>query len=483
MGFRVAMGFKKMYTCPMTKLVPVILSGGVGSRLWPVSRSKRPKPFMWIEHEGSLLDRTFARLGGLNPDCVISVTNTEYRFATANVASRFDFPHSMILEPFARNTAGAIGVAAQHVAHQFGDDAMMVVLPSDHIIKDTDTFTQTIKTAITVAEQGKLVTLGIQPHKPHTGYGYIQSGDVIDGGFLVQKFVEKPDLKTAQSYVDDGGYYWNAGMFVFTAQNYLQALQTNAPDVASVVGRIDVTANDGIIDKSIFNDMPDISIDYAVMEKSENVAVVPAHFDWNDLGSWDSVAETLPTDDNHNTIRGQAFLHNSKNTTVFSTSEDKVIATVGLEDITIVETRDAVLVANSNDLQGVKDVVNHLTDINHDVVHVHRTEYRPWGTFTILDESEYHKAKQIVVYPHQKLSLQSHNHRSEHWIIVKGQATITNGDDIMTLNANQSTYIPQGNMHRLENKTDKDVVMIEVQTGDYFGEDDIERYTDDYGRE
>ena len=466
-----------------TKTIPVILSGGVGSRLWPVSRSKRPKPFMWVDDDGSLLHHTFARLANLNPDCVLSVTNQDYRFAIANVAGEFDFQHHMILEPFSRNTAGAIGIAAKYGAEKYGDDAMMVVLPSDHVIRDVTTFTQTIQIAMDVATQGKLVTLGIEPTKPHTGYGYIKSGDAIDGGFTVHKFVEKPDLATAQSYLDEGGYYWNAGMFVFMASTYLDSLQKHAPDVAQIIDQIQTSDTDISIDDTIFSNMPDISIDYAVMEKSDNVAVVPAPFDWNDLGAWDSVAETLQRDDNNNRIQGQTYLHDTQNITVFSTSDDKVITTVGLDNITIVETRDAVLVSDSKKLQGVKDIVSHLSDINHDVVHVHRTEYRPWGTFTILDESEYHKAKQILVYPHQKLSLQSHQHRSEHWIVVQGQATITNGDAIVTLNANQSTYIPQGNMHRLENKTDEPVVIIEVQTGTYFGEEDIERYDDDYDRE
>ena len=467
----------------MKKIIPIILSGGVGSRLWPVSRSKRPKPFMWVEHDGSLLYNTFNRLQGLSPLCVISVTNADYRFATASVADDFDNEHHMILEPFGKNTAGAIAVAAKYITEKFGSDAMMVVLPSDHIIKDTKTFIETTQQAIAVAQQGKLVTLGIEPTRAHTGYGYIQSGDAIDGGFLVKKFVEKPDLATAQSYLDAGGYYWNAGMFVFTPSAYLGAVQKYAPDVGDIAQKIDVSDDDVLIDKTIFANMPDISIDYAVMEKSDNVAVIPAPFDWNDLGAWDSVAETLKKDDNNNHIKGQTYLHNTKNSTIFSTSEDKLITTVGLDNVTIVETRDAVLVADSKQLQGVKDVVKHLSDINHETVHVHRTEYRPWGTFTILGESDVHKAKQIVVYPHQKLSLQSHKYRSEHWIVVQGQATITNGNDVVTLNANQSTYIPQGNMHRLENKTDELVVIIEVQTGTYFGEDDIERFDDDYDRE
>ena len=437
---------------------------------------------MWLENEGSLLERTFNRILPLNPHCVISVTNYDYRFATQHVADNFDLDHRMILEPFGRNTAGAIGISAKYVAEKLGDDAIMVVLPSDHIIKDSDTFTQTIQTATQIAQQNKLVTLGIKPSKAHTGYGYIQAGNAIDGGFMVQKFVEKPDANTAQSYVDTGGYYWNAGIFVFTAQAYLGALDTHANPVAQVVHSIDVSDDTVVIDDAIFASMPDISIDYAVMEHADNVAIVPALFDWNDLGAWDSVAETLPVDTHNNRIKGQTYLHNTQNSTIFSTSHDKVITTIGLDDITIVETRDAVLVADSKQLQGVKDVVKNLTDINHDVVRVHRTEYRPWGTFTILDESEHHKTKQILVYPHQKLSLQSHQHRSEHWVIVSGQATITNGDDVITLDANQSTYIPQGTKHRLENKTDQPVIIIEVQTGAYFGEDDIIRYDDTYER-
>ena len=466
----------------MCKIIPIILSGGVGSRLWPVSRSQRPKPFMWLEEEGSLLERTFDRLRTLSPKCIISVTNKEYQYATSHIANNSNFKHHMILEPFGRNTAGAVSIAAKYVAEHFGSDAIMVVLPSDHIIKDVNIFTQTIKSAIEIAQNDKLVTLGITPTKPHTGYGYIQSGNPINGGFDVQKFVEKPDLTTAQSYLDAGGYFWNAGMFVFTAGNYQNAILKHAPKIAEITQTINTSDNDILIDENKFANMPDISIDYAVMEHANNVAVVPALFDWNDLGAWDSVSETLPTDKNGNSVKGQTYMFDTKNTTVFSTSDEKVVTTVGIDNMTIVETRDAVLIADNNKLQDVKDVVNHLNNLNHDVTRVHRTEYRPWGTFTILDEGEDYKTKQILVYPHQKLSLQSHKYRSEHWIVVSGQATVINGDEVITLNTNQSTYIPQGNKHRLANNTDEPVIIIEVQTGTYFGEDDIVRYDDTYER-
>lgn len=467
----------------MQKIIPIVLSGGIGSRLWPVSRAKRPKPFMWVEDEGSLLQRTFERLTDLNPHAVVSVTKQDYQFAVQHDVSNFHFDHRVILEPFGRNTAGAVGISARYVSEKFGGDTIMVVLPSDHIIKNTDGFIKTIKTAIDVANTGKLCTIGIEPTHPHTGYGYIQSGDAIDGGFNVQKFVEKPDLQTAQSYLKQGGYYWNAGMFVFSADTFLNTLKTHAPDVADVCQKINIQGHDIAIDDTIFAEMPDISIDYAVIEKANTIAVIPAEFDWNDLGSWDSIAQTLPMDENNNHAKGQFYLHNTKNSTVFSTSDEKVIATIGLEDTTVIETRDAVLVAKTDQLQNVKDVVAHFTEQNHDVVNIHRTEYRPWGTFTILDEGENYKTKQILVYPHQQLSLQSHKHRSEHWVCVSGQGTVVNGDDVITLKANQSIYIPQGNKHRLSNDTDAPVIIIEIQTGDYFGEDDIERYTDDYGRE
>lgn len=477
----------------MRNLIPIILSGGVGSRLWPLSRSQRPKPFMWVEESGSLLERTLNRVQQLNPTCVLSVTNADYALAHLGVTDTFDMPHRMILEPFGRNTAGAIGVASAYCAHHFGADSLLVVLPSDHIIENKKVFADTIQASTALAEQGYLVTLGINPTKPHTGYGYIEMGHslTVDSlsdekplGFAVNSFVEKPDLATAQSYLNTGNYLWNAGIFIFTAQAYLTALQAHAPDTYHVVQQCDITADTVHLDSDIFAQMPNISVDYAVMERADKVAVVPALFDWNDLGSWDAVAESLPADEHNNRTKGQTLLYDTSNTTVFSTAtgQDKMIATVGLDNITIVETRDAVLVADNHKLQGVKDVVQQLSDMNHPTVHQHRTEHRPWGTFTILDEGENYKVKQIMVYPQSSLSLQSHEHRSEHWVVVAGQATVVNGDKTITLYPNQSTYIPQGTKHRLTNETHTPTVLIEVQTGDYFGEDDITRYEDGYGR-
>ena len=468
----------------MIKIIPVILSGGVGSRLWPVSRSKRPKPFMWVEDEGTLLNRTFDRLDSLAVEDVISVTNEQYRFATARTANDFNFKHHMILEPFGKNTAGAIGVACKYIAQNFGDDAVALVLPSDHIIQDKGSFSKSIFDAIELAQKGFLTTLGITPTKPHTGYGYIKAGDTLCVGNRVDSFVEKPDLDTAEKYIADGQYYWNAGMFVFTAGAYLKSLKDNATDVLSVVENISVDGSEFVIDEKIFADMPDISIDYAVMERANNVAVVPVSFDWNDLGAWDSVAETLPVDENGNRSReaSDVMMLDSRNTTVFSTADDKLITTVGLDDVTIVETRDAVLIAKTDKLQSVKEVVNALKEKQHSAVDVHHTEHRPWGTFTILDEGKDYKVKQIMVLPHQHLSLQSHKFRSEHWVVVTGQATVENDSDVLTLQPNESTYIQQGNKHRLSNNTDSPVVIIEVQTGSYLGEDDIQRFEDIYDR-
>ena len=470
----------------MSKIIPVILSGGIGSRLWPVSRSARPKPFMWAEKTGSLLANTFRRICDLDTAItdIISVSNEKYRFAVQNVVADMDILCHNILEPFGKNTAGAIGVACTYAKQHFGDDVCVVVLPSDHIITDTQGFHECIKTAIGLARQHYLVTLGIVPNKPHTGYGYIKRKSAVSKGYTVAEFVEKPDLPTAEKYVSSGDYFWNAGMFVFGANVYLNQLAKHAPAVLSVVNKIDVNTTDFVIPADIFKAMPDISIDYAVMEKSDKVAVVPADFDWNDLGTWDSVAETLPVDKNNNRIRdvSDVVMHDTKNTHIFSTSKDKLIATVGLNNVTIVETRDAILVANSKKLQGVKNIVNTLTDKQHPTAKIHRTEYRPWGTFTILDEGDKYKVKQILVYPDQQLSLQSHKYRSEHWVVVMGTATVDNGDATLTLNANESVYIPQGNTHRLRNHTPVPVVIIEVQTGDYLGEDDIIRYEDTYGR-
>ena len=475
-----------IYFGVMMKIVPVILSGGVGSRLWPVSRSVRPKPFMWAEKSGSLLANTFRRIHGLNDTItdMVSVSNEKYRFAVQNVVSDMDFTCHNILEPFGKNTAGAVGVACAYVRQHFGGDAVVVVLPSDHIIQDINRFHSCIESAVKIAADGYLVSLGVVPTRPHTGYGYIKRGAGVSDGYTVAQFVEKPDFATAEMYVTSGDYFWNAGMFVFGVRAYLQQLAQHAPDVAAVVDKVDVVDKDFVIDADVFATMPDISIDYAVMEKSDKLVVVAADFDWNDLGAWDSVAETLPIDANNNRVRdvSDVVMYDTHNTNIFTTSEDKLIATVGLDNVTIVETRDAVLVAKNNKLQGVKDIVNTLTKNKHPSAEVHRTEYRPWGTFTILDEGDTYKVKQILVYPGQKLSLQSHNHRSEHWVVVMGVATVDNGDETVTLNANESIYIPQGNRHRLCNHTDSPVVIIEVQTGDYLGEDDIIRYEDTYGR-
>ena len=468
----------------MIKIIPVILSGGVGSRLWPVSRSKRPKPFMWVEDAGTLLNRTFDRLSDMGVSDVISVTNTDYRFATERTASEFDFNHHMILEPFGKNTAGAIGVACKYIAEHFGEDAVAVILPSDHIIQDKSNFKKCIYDAVALAQDGNLVTLGITPTTPHTGYGYIKSGVKIGCGYKVDSFVEKPDVKTAQNYVSSGDYFWNAGMFVFKSKTYLEALNINANDVMNIVTQCDTSSKNFIINKEIFANMPDISIDYAVMEKSQNVAMVKVDFDWNDLGAWDSVAQTLPADEHGNRWReaSDVLMLDSTNTTVFSTSDDKLVTTIGLDDVTIVETRDAVLIAKTDKLQGVKDIVTQLKARHHPCVDVHRTEHRPWGTFTILDEGANYKVKQIMVLPSQHLSLQSHKHRSEHWVVVAGQASVENNGEVLTLYANQSTYIQQRHKHRLSNNTDTPVIIIEVQTGSYLGEDDIERFDDIYDR-
>ena len=465
----------------MTKIIPVILSGGVGSRLWPVSRTQRPKPFMWVEDEGNLLNRTLNRLTGLSVNDIISVSNADYRFFVERTASDFSFNNHLILEPVGKNTAGAIGISAKYAVEHFGGESVLVVLPSDHIIKDIKSFESVINSAVEIAKDNKLVTIGIKPTKAHTGYGYIKAGE----NNSVDEFVEKPDEATAQKYIDAGDYYWNAGMFVFSAETYLSALQQNATDVFAVVNKIDTSQKDFLIDKSIFDTMPDISIDYAVMETADNVAVVPATFDWNDLGAWDSIAETLPTDKDGNSYRenSDVIMADTKNTTVFSTSDDKLVATVGLDNITVVETRDAVLIADNNKLQGVKNIVADLKAKKHETVDIHRTEHRPWGTFTILDEGEKYKVKQIMVLPKQKLSLQSHKHRSEHWVVVSGIATVENNGETIKLNQNESTYISAGHKHRLINDTDTPVVIVEVQTGDYLGEDDIERFEDIYERD
>jgi mannose-1-phosphate guanylyltransferase/mannose-6-phosphate isomerase len=475
-------------------LLPIILSGGAGSRLWPVSREALPKPFIALPDGETLLQKTLKRAIALpGVERVLTVTNRDYYFLTrdeyesnADSGEGRDIAHDYLLEPLGRNTAPAIAAAALHVARKHGKDAVLLVLAADHLIKDQASFAQAVADAQALALQGYLVTFGIQPTAPETGYGYIESGAALAGtaSYEVARFVEKPDLATAQEYLASGRFTWNSGMFCFTAGAMLAALQDCAPEVLTAVEQtFDATAFDKdpvVLDAATFAAVPDISIDYAVMERADKVAVVPVSFDWSDIGSWSALAELVAPDQRGNRASCDAVLLDSDN--CFIQSDSRMVAAIGLNDLLVVDTPDALLIAHNSRAQDVKSVVARLKLVSHATVHHHRKTHRPWGTYTVLEEGEGFKLKRIVVKPGASLSLQMHHHRSEHWVVVSGTAKVINGEREILVQRNESTYIPAGTAHRLTNPGVVDCVMIEVQTGDYLGEDDIVRLEDRYGR-
>ncbi len=477
-------------------LFPVILSGGAGSRLWPVSREAAPKPFMKLADGRSLLQKTMERALAL-PDVaqVITVTNKEYHaktvseYADANLSGNFAY----ILEPFGRNTAGAIAMAAYAAveeAHKVGtEEAIVVALAADHFILNTAAFVTDVNSAVALAQQGKLVTFGIRPTHPETGYGYIEQGAAIasSGGHAVTRFVEKPHLELAQRYLAAGNYLWNSGMFAFRASEFLSALETAEPLLAKQVKQCWAasqasakTANVVHLDEETFKAVKDISVDYAVMERAPNVAVVPAQFDWSDIGSWNAMQKLDVPDEQGNALHGEVVMVDSHN--CYVQANGRLVAAVGINNLVVIDTPDAILVAHADRTQDVKRVVEKLKANQHEAYKFHRTMSRPWGTYTVIEEGVGFKVKRIEVRPGCSLSLQMHHHRAEHWIVVQGTATVTNGDKVMLLRENESTYIPVGQTHRLENPGKLNLVLIEVQTGSYLGEDDIVRFQDNYGR-
>jgi mannose-1-phosphate guanylyltransferase / mannose-6-phosphate isomerase len=478
-------------------LIPVILSGGAGTRLWPVSREGHPKPFMKLADGQSLLLKTYLRaagvaLAGERGGEILTVTNRDYFFMSKDELGRAQLGEHQagvfLLEPVGRNTAPAVALAAYQVAEKFGRDALMLVLAADHLIKDKAAFAMAVDNAATLARQNKLVTFGIIPSGPETGFGYIETAEVVGPGRQVTRFVEKPSLDKAREYIAAGNFLWNSGMFCFKAGTILDEMARHAPDVATT-SKACWTAlrqQNDIIDTMLeipaesFAEVPDISIDYAVMERSANVAVVPADFGWSDIGSWKAVSDLIVPDADGNRAAGEAIFVDSKNT--FVQSEDRLVAVVGIDNLMIIDTADALLVAHPDSAQDVKKVVVQLKKQNHEAYKLHRTVARPWGTYTVLEEGPRFKIKRIEVKPGGSLSLQMHHHRSEHWIVVSGMAKVINGDREIFVSTNESTYIPAGHQHRLENPGVMDLVMIEVQSGEYLGEDDIVRFQDVYGR-
>lgn len=478
----------------MSQLVPVILSGGAGTRLWPVSREAHPKPFMKLADGRSLLQSTYLRATGIDGVAgVITVTNREYYFSSKDELAALDaipadIPFAFLLEPVGRNTAAAIAMSALMAQRAHGEDAILLVLPSDHVVQDAGRFGSAVAAALAAAEAGQLVTFGIPPSVPETGYGYIESGSGGNGPRPVKRFVEKPDAETATRFVNDGNYLWNSGMFCFRASAVLDALKAYAPEIHEAAARAwqatlavrNNTLNTMHIDAETFAKVPSISIDYAVMEKAANVSVVAGDFGWSDVGSWRSVSEMVAPDDKGNKILGDAVMVDTRNTYV--QSDGRLVAAVGVENLVIVDTPDALLVGDRDKMQLVKQVVEELRIQGNETAKLHRTVHRPWGTYTVLEDAPHYKMKRIVVKPGASLSLQMHHHRSEHWVVVEGTAKIVNGDREYVLTKDQSSYIPAGNKHRLVNPGKLDLVLIEVQTGEYLGEDDIVRFDDVYGR-
>lgn len=473
----------------MTPIHPVILSGGSGTRLWPLSRAALPKQMLPLASDHSLLQDTVTRLTDM-PEMArpLMVCNVEHRFMIAEQMRQIDAPpRAIVLEPVGRNTAPAIAVAALMLSRD-DPDALMLVLPADHLIRDIAAFHAAIRTAADAAQNGHLATFGIVAATPETGYGYIRKGAVLAdtaGAHLVAAFVEKPDLKTAEAYVKAGDYYWNSGMFLFKAADYLNELQTLRPDILDASrAALDAATLDldfVRLDPAAFEACPSESVDYAVMEHTQCAAVVPADMAWNDIGAWSALWNVAEKDADGNATRGDVMLENARNN--FVRAETRMVALLGVSDLVVVETADVVLVAQKDQVQDVKKLVDRLKAEKRCEHLVHKQVYRPWGWYEGIDEGERFQVKRIMVKPGEKLSLQMHHHRAEHWVVVSGTANVTCGDEVKMLTENQSTYIPLGTTHRLENPGKVDLHIIEVQSGIYLGEDDIVRFEDVYKRD
>jgi len=465
-------------------MIPVILSGGSGTRLWPLSRSQHPKQFLPLVSNHSMLQETVLRLDGIDGlKSPIGVCNENHRFMMAEQLREINIsPSAIILEPMGRNTAPAVALAA--LAAESEDD-ILLILPADHVITNVQAFQAAVKHAKEIAETGALVTFGIVPTEAETGYGYIKGGQKnTDIAFNVDSFVEKPDAETAQKYVDSGEYYWNSGMFVFKAGRYLEELNKFNPEMLQACQEAyrlaEVDMDFVRLDKKVFSQCPADSIDFAVMEKTDQAVVVPLSAEWNDVGSWSALWDVTDKDDEGNAINGDVVTVNTKN--CFLHSSSRLITTVGVDNLVVVETSDAVLVVSKDNVQDVKAIVDELKIQNRPESELHRKVYRPWGYYDLVDNGERHNTKRIVVNPGAKLSVQKHHHRAEHWVVVKGTAVVSKGDEQILLTENESTYIPLGVVHSLENPGVIPLEMIEVQSVSYLGEDDIVRYLDKYGR-
>lgn len=463
-------------------LKAVIMAGGSGTRLWPLSRAAHPKQFLVLHGDDTMLQATFKRLDGLDSKSSVTICNEEHRFFVAEQLREIDKLGSIILEPVSRNTAPAIALAA--LSSPESEDPLLLVLAADHVIQDEASFTKTIKDAIPLAEAGKLVTFGILAHEPNTGYGYVKKGKSQGPGFAVDAFVEKPSIEVAKEYLESGEYFWNSGMFLFKASRYLEELKKHSPDIYEACQlSMEGTSKDNDflrVNEAAFAACPSDSIDYAVMEKTDDAVIVPMDASWSDIGSWSSLWNISKKDDNGNATYGDVMLHESHNS--YIRTDGKLVAAIGVDDLVIVSTKDVLVVAHKDNVQDVKAVAQQLKVESRTEWEHHREVYRPWGKYDSIDSGDRYQTKRITVKPGAKLSVQMHHHRSEHWVVVSGRAKVTNGERTFMLSENESTYIPIGVIHALENPDKVPLEIIEVQSGSYLGEDDIVRFEDIYGR-
>jgi mannose-1-phosphate guanylyltransferase/mannose-6-phosphate isomerase len=467
-------------------IIPVILSGGSGTRLWPLSRKQYPKQYLPLASDNTMLQETILRLSGLdNLADPIIICNADHRFLVAEQCQQIDIKNPIILlEPIGRNTAPAIAAAALQSLKQ-RDDAVLLVLSADHVIQDVEAFHQAINIASQQAQVGKLATFGIVPTDANTGYGYIKSSqENIDGAYKVEEFVEKPDLETAEQYLEQGNYLWNSGMFMFKAATLIDEMTTHSPEIVTSVNDAVNNAEQDLdfirLDKQAFESSPSDSIDYALMEKSDNVVVVPLDAQWNDIGSWSALYDIGIKDSNGNVIQGDVFTEDTTNTYIHANHH--MVGTIGVQDLVIVDTPNATLIATKDKAHEVKKIVEQLQQQDREEQFCNRKVYRPWGWYDSIEVGFHFQVKRLHVNPGAKLSLQMHHKRAEHWVVVRGIATAINGEDALTLTEGDSTYIPIGTTHALENKTDEPLEIIEVQSGAYLDEDDIVRFEDIYNR-
>ena len=470
----------------MSLLIPVVLSGGSGTRLWPASRAMYPKQLLpLVDGKTTMLQQTALRLDGMADaadECLV-VCNDSHRFLVAEQMRAINKAARVVLEPEGRNTAPAIALAAFLACEKDGNAALLV-MPADHVIEDVAAFQAAVARGLPAADDGKLVTFGIVPTHPETGYGYVHATPHGDKPVPVLSFVEKPDLATAQGYVDGGEHFWNSGMFLFRARAYLEALQAFEPDIHRACEAAISSCTDGDFvrpDAEAFLKSPSNSIDYAVMEKTDNAMMVPLDAGWSDVGSWAALHDVREQDSDGNTIDGDVVMHDCRG--MFIQAESRLVTAVGLEDVVIIETKDSTLVTSKDKSQEVKDLVDKLKADDRDEVALHRQVFRPWGSYDSLENADGFQVKRLIVNPGAILSLQKHARRAEHWVVVRGKARITLNDDVFDLDVNESTYIAIGDVHRIANPFDEPAHIIEVQCGDYLGEDDIVRLEDNYGRE